>query len=162
MKQLLIFRHAKSSWKDLDLVDYNRPLNKRGKYDAPRMGEFARSKGLLPDLILSSPAIRAKQTVELFTNGCGYGGEIRYLERLYQGDPEDYIDALKEIPEPYNRVMVVGHNPGLEELLWQFADKNERLSTASLALINLPIKMWKDLDIKPEGELVHIWRPKEI
>jgi len=162
MKQLLIFRHAKSSWKDTSLVDYNRPLNKRGKHDAPMMGEFARSKGLLPDLILSSPAIRAKQTVELFTDGGGYGGEIQYIERLYQGDPQDYINVLKKIPESYSRVMVVGHNPGLEELLWQFADENERLSTASLALINLPIKMWKDLDANTEGELVHVWRPKEI
>ncbi len=80
MKTLLVLRHAKSSWKDSGLADHDRPLNKRGKHDAPRMGTLLAKEDLVPDLIISSSAKRAKSTAEAVAMNCGYDGEIQYSE----------------------------------------------------------------------------------
>ncbi|MCJ7765816.1 MAG: histidine phosphatase family protein, partial [Thiovulaceae bacterium] len=83
MKTLLILRHAKSSWKEEHLSDHDRPLNKRGRHDAPKMGQLIRKKGLAPQLIICSSAKRARETVERLTEACGYKYELRFSEELY-------------------------------------------------------------------------------
>jgi phosphohistidine phosphatase len=162
MKTLLIFRHAKSSWKNSNLADHDRPLNKRGKTTAPRMGEKLRQEDELPDLILSSSAIRASRSAELFAEAGGYDGEIFVRRDLYAHHPEAYISVLNEVDDRYQRVMIVGHNPGLEELVELLTGDWERLPTAALALIELPIQYWSELDEDVEGELLLVWRPREI
>lgn len=153
MKTLLILRHAKSSWDEPELADIQRPLNKRGKNDAPRVGEIIKEAGLLPDIILSSPAVRAVKTAEAAADICGYEGEIEIRENFYPGSPGDYIEALNEIPDGYGRVMVVGHNPGLEELLSDLTGKSEPLPTAALAQVELAIQRWIDLDDEVLGKV---------
>jgi len=168
MKNLLLLRHAKSSWEDRSLSDHDRPLNERGERDAPRMGRLLRDEGLWPDLILSSTARRARRTAELLlaspdenTLDEGTPGddtEIRYLSELYLADPEDYLGAVRRMGGQAESVLVVGHNPGLEMLLQSMTDEWHRLPTAALARIDLPIDAWTDL-APGEGLLAGLWRP---
>ena len=162
MKTLFILRHAKSSWKHLELADHDRPLNKRGKRDAARMGELLREDDLLPDLILSSSAKRALRTAELLIEAAGFDGELIISRDLYAHYAEAYLDPLSSLDEHYERVMVIGHNPGLEELLELLTGEWDRLPTAALAQVMLPIQRWNELDENTQGELENIWRPKEL
>lgn len=166
MKMLLILRHAKSSWKDSKIADHDRPLNKRGLRDAPRMGWHLREEDLLPDLILSSTAFRARKTAEIVAEKSGYEGEVEFRSDFYAADPEAYIEALSSLTDEYTRVMVVGHNPGLEELLELLTGEPEKLPTGALAQVALPVQSWRELnDIEArslEGELVNLWRPRDL
>ena len=91
MKTLLLMRHAKSSWKDSDLKDFDRPLNKKGKKDAPMMGRLIKDQELVPEVIFCSPAQRTVQTIEAFVEACGYQGDIHYLDSYYMGEPSSYL-----------------------------------------------------------------------
>lgn len=162
MKQLLVLRHAKSSWKHSDLADHDRPLNKRGKRDAPRMGMLVRYEDLVPDLILTSSAKRAKTTAELFGEACDYDGEIIISRDLYAHYPEAYLEELQKVTDLYQCVLIVGHNPGLEELVEMMTDEWNRLPTAALAHISLSIQYWHEIDDDTGGELLHLWLPKEL
>jgi phosphohistidine phosphatase SixA len=162
MKTLLVMRHAKSSWDDTDIPDHDRPLNKRGKKDAPRMGGVLKQQGLLPDLILSSTAKRARSTVELLGEGSGYNADVHWVDSLYAAEPGAYIEALRQVPDEMELVMVVGHNPGLEELVAMLTDEWAGLPTAALAEISLNIPAWSALGYEPQGKLVNVWRPKEL
>jgi phosphohistidine phosphatase len=162
MKTLLILRHAKSAWGDPALEDHDRPLNKRGRESAPKMGELLRKENLRPNLILSSTALRARKTAELVAQACSYTGALELESSLYAAPPEAYIRVLSAVPDLYQNVMVVGHNPGLEELVRDLTGKIEPLPTAALAYVRLPIQHWAELAEDAAGELVHVWRPKEI
>ncbi len=162
MKTLLILRHAKSSWDNLYLSDFERPLSKRGKYDAPRMGKLLRREELVPDLIISSSAKRAMATAESVALASDYENEITFTRDLYHADPESYIEALVTVDDNVNCVMVVGHNPGIEEFVEQLSGEWERMPTAALAQIRLPINRWSELTFDSEGNLVSVWRPKEL
>ena len=162
MKTLLILRHAKSGGKHADIPDYQRPLKARGKRDAPLMGKLLRREGLVPDLILSSGAIRARRTADLAAEACSYKGEIRYTRRLYAADVVDVLDYLQKVEDRYRRVMVVGHNPDLELLLEVLSGEYHRLPTAALAHLALPIDRWADLGGETQATLHDLWRPKEL
>lgn len=162
MKTLLLLRHAKSSWKYPDLADHDRPLNKRGKQAAPRMGQLLKDEELLPDLILSSTAARAQTTARKVASASGYAGDIRVTRELYEAGPEAYLALLQEVADDHARVLMVGHNPDLEALLEQLTDEAEALPTAALALVELPIQHWREVNDATEGKLVRVWRPKEL
>ena len=162
MKTLLIFRHAKSSWKDLGLRDFDRPLNKRGKMDAPRMGKLLAEQDLVPDLIITSAATRARLTAEAVAETSGYDAEIFETSELYMAMPEDYIAVLNHVQDSNTLVMVVGHNPGIEDLIEDLTGEWYRMPTAALAHIQLDIDSWQSLDAESEGELVNNWYPKEL
>lgn len=162
MKELLILRHAKSSWSNPGLADIDRPLNKRGKRDAPRMGAFLREQDLVPDLILCSPAVRAKKTAQAISEESGYQGEIEIHEDFYPGEPSAYIKVLVANPDQVERVMVVGHNPGLEEFLDELTGESARLPTSALAQITLPIHNWSELNQDASGSLINLWRVREL
>ena len=153
-------RHAKSSWKSEDVEDIDRPLNKRGKKDAPYMGELLAKKKKTPELILSSSAKRARQTAKAVAKECKYDGDIQYFDSLYLAEPQAYIDALQQVPDELGRVMIVGHNPGMESLLQQLSGRVETLSTGAIAFIDLPINKWKDLKNEVEGSLMSVWYPE--
>ncbi len=162
MKTLLLLRHAKSSWANDKLADFDRPLNDRGRADAPRMGKLLASLDLTPDLIVTSAARRARATAERVARAAGYGGELRLTEELYLADPETYLDLARETDDAVARLMLVGHNPGIEELVGQLAGREERMSTAALACFRLPIVHWRELSDETPAEPVGIWRPKEL
>ena len=161
MKTILILRHAKSSWKHPELSDHDRPLNKRGKREAPKVGEHLKTQGLQPDIILCSTAVRAQATAQAAAEACGYEGEIRYIPDLYHADIEDFVGIIQSLEEEFNIVMLVGHNPDLEVLLNFLIEEDESLPTAALAQVALPIGSWRELDPDKRGELVHFWSPRE-
>ncbi|MFZ0546075.1 MAG: histidine phosphatase family protein [Candidatus Promineifilaceae bacterium] len=162
MKTLLLLRHAKSSWANAQLADHDRPLNGRGKGDAPKMGRLLDREELVPDLIISSSAERALTTAELAALSAGYNAEIQVVRALYLADPEDYIELLQQVSDNNERVMAVGHNPGIEELQEQLSGHYQRMSTAALAQIELPINHWGELDEEINGHLINLWLPKEL
>jgi phosphohistidine phosphatase len=162
MKTLLILRHAKSSWEASNLDDHERPLSKRGRADAPRMGKLLHKQNLLPDLILCSSAERARTTTELVAEAASYKGETMLSRDLYAAPPQAYLDALSKVPDQFKRVMLVGHNPGLEQLLYLLTGQPETLPTTALAQVDLPIDKWGELSKEAKGTLMNIWRPKEL
>lgn len=160
MKTLLILRHAKSSWDDSALDDHERPLNARGEKDAPRIARVARDERLAPELILSSDAVRAQTTAEAMADATG--GRLVLDPRLYHATAADILSVVQSVARSAGIVMIVGHNPGLEQLIAQLTGEWESLPTAALAQIELPIARWADLDPATRGTLVGLWRPKEL
>ena len=162
MKTLLILRHAKSSWKQPGLADHDRPLNRRGNRDAPRVGLLLRRHALTPDLIVSSTAERARATAAQVAEGSGCGCPVELDRQLYLAGPEAIVDVVRSLGGEASRVLVVGHNPGLQELVARLTGRDEVLPTAALAQIELPIAEWAELRAFPRGRLVGLWRPKEL
>ena len=162
MKNLLLMRHAKSSWNDPYLADHDRPLNSRGKSDAPRMGKFVASIECVPEVILCSTAKRAKQTVEYFLQECPLEGEVIYKQSLYHGGAEDFINELVHLDTALMNVMIVGHNPGMEDAIEEFCGANEHMPTASIAHIKLDLEKWEEINENSSGDLENLWRPREI
>ncbi|HEX2979263.1 MAG TPA: histidine phosphatase family protein [Anaerolineaceae bacterium] len=162
MKTVLIMRHAKSSWDNPKLTDPERPLHKRGRKDAPKMGALLRKKALIPQLVISSSALRARQTAELAMEKMDYVGEAQFLDLLYMAEADAYLEKLRSLPDGVERVLVIGHNPGLESLMQILSGKIEALPTASIANISLPIDHWGELNGETRGELIKLWRPKEL
>lgn len=116
MKTLFLIRHAKSSWDDTALPDKDRPLNDRGRRDAPKMGERLAKRDVKPDLILSSPAVRALRTAEIIAKKLDYRRKIVVNERLYAVGADDLLDVIHQLGDKVERVMLFGHNPELTEL----------------------------------------------
>src|SRR5688572_1015268 len=162
MKTLLVLRHAKSSWNESALDDQKRPLNERGRLDGPRMGELVREYGLIPDMVISSDAVRARLTAEAVAKAARYAGEILLDQRLYIASPADILSVLRAVRENAETIMIVGHNPGLEELVEQLTGERHDLPTAALAQIVLPINQWRDLKLSTRGTLVGRWRPEAL
>ena len=162
MKTLLVLRHGKSSWSDPALDDHERPLNKRGRRDGPRMGKLVREYGLMPDVVISSDAARARLTAEAVVQAARYAGEILLDQQLYMASPADILSLLRTVRANAETVMIVGHNPGLEELVALLTGEQQDLPTAALAQIALPIDQWRDLKLSTRGTLLGHWRPKEL
>ena len=163
MKQLMIMRHAKSSWKDGSLSDHDRPLNHRGLENAPRMGQFVADQECLPELILSSTAKRAISTSRLFVEGTGRDIPIVTQRSLYHPGVSDYCEAIFSLAEKRNRVMVVSHNPGSEEFVFQITNCYESIPTAAIAVVEFGKEFdWSKLNSNCEGELLDVWRPREV
>jgi phosphohistidine phosphatase len=163
VKTLLILRHAKSSWDDASLDDRERPLNARGRRDAPRMGNLLRDEALIPDVIITSDAVRAHTTARAVAEAAGYTRDIVVDPLLYGASPEDVLAVLKTVPDANARtVMIVGHNPGLEDLIEQLTGEPHDVPTAALVRLALPIEAWGELSATTRATLVDLWRPKEL
>jgi phosphohistidine phosphatase len=162
MKKVFLMRHAKSSWKEANIPDHDRPVKKKGEKDVKEMAKMLRHKKHLPDYILCSSAERAKQTAIIFKKASSCEGEIEYSDKLYMAEVPDLIAALKDAPKKTKTVMVIGHNPGLEALLQTLTGKVETLPTSSIAYISLPIEKWSELNSEVEGKLKKLWRPKDL
>jgi phosphohistidine phosphatase len=126
------------------------------------MGRLLRQENLLPDLILSSTAVRARTTAEMVADASRYRGALELMPELYAAEPEVYINLLSSLDDDSNSVMVVGHNPSLEQLLHTLTGTEESLPTAALAKVELEIAAWSELDRSRQGSLVCLWRPKEL
>ena len=160
MKRLFILRHAKSSWNDPDLADFDRPLNDRGLNAAPFMGEVIARKRYFPDTILSSPAKRAAQTAILVKEAAGANAVITYDERIYEASPQALRQIVSELGEEKESAMIVGHNPGMEGFIKFLTGLLEPMPTTSVAAIDLKIENWNELAAEC-GTLLEVLRPKE-
>jgi phosphohistidine phosphatase len=171
MRTLLLLRHAKSSWDDPTLEDFDRPLAPRGIDAVPLMAGYLQAKELRPDLVLCSPALRARQTWSLVAHALGGTIEVKELQGLYLGPPSRLLEALRRAPDSARRVMLVGHNPGMEHLAMALAgprSKPKALSrlrkkfpTAALAQIDFETENWSDID-RAGGRLRRLVRPKDL
>ena len=162
MKTLLILRHAKSSWDHPGLRDHDRPLNPRGRRDAPRMGRFLVERDLVPERIVSSTAVRARTTAELAAGEFDPEVEIETTSDLYLASPDNYVDVVEAMGGAEERLMVVGHNPGITALVWHLTGDGEHMPTAALAAVELDIDDWPELGSARRGRLIGLWRPKAL
>jgi phosphohistidine phosphatase len=161
MKTLLLLRHAKSGSKDTGLSDFDRPLNGRGRKGAEMIGRFIRKRSVAPDLLLSSPAIRARETIEAVIKAAKLTTELRYDQRIYEAGPLRLLEVVSQIEEERGTVLLVGHNPGIEELLQLLTDRQEHMATGTLAKIDLKADKWSKV-LEQKGTLDWIVKPREI
>jgi phosphohistidine phosphatase len=144
LRHLLILRHAKAAH-DPEFEDHERPLTKKGERTAKRVGRLLAEQGLTPSLILSSTALRARETAELSAGHADFDGTIELIDDLYLAEPSAYVTALARRGANHQRVMVVGHNPGLEALVERLTGRSEHLPTGGLVACDLPLENWADL-----------------
>ena len=154
-------RHAKSSWDDAAMSDFERPLNTRGLKTAPLMGEYIRENQLQPELIVSSPAERARQTAQLVKESAQIKSEIIFNEKIYEASVERLLEVIAEQPETVESILLIGHNPGLEGLVKFTTGELHAMPTAALGIVDLPIDKWSDINAS-KGNLRELIRPKEI
>ena len=160
MKTLLLMRHAKSSWKDESLDDHDRPLNKRGKREAPRMGELLLDQQLVPDYILCSSARRARKTAECLAFAAGFRGETRITAELYMSPPARILEILAQTPDSFASLLLIAHNPSLEELFERLTNQSRGFSTAAIAQLQLNIDSWTAAPANPQATLIEFWQPR--
>lgn len=161
MKRLYVLRHAKSSWDDASLADYDRPLNARGLETAPFMGRLMRERGYVPDAVISSPAKRARETARLASEAAGVRSPILFDERIYEASPQTLVKVLSTVDDKAGTATVVGHNPGMEGLIRFLTGETAAMPTAALAVIDLDVENWSEID-HLSGKLVEVLRPKEV
>lgn len=162
MKWLLVLRHAKAEEDTGSIRDHERRLTKKGTKAARRMGELMRAEGLLPDRVLSSTAERARATAEQALHEAGLDVPIELVSELYLAEPPAYFDALRRFAGAAERVLVVGHNPGIETLIFRLTGAAEHMSTGALAHCEIAIADWQELTPNVKAKLVAVYRPKEL
>jgi len=151
MKTLFLIRHAKSSWGDTALPDKDRPLNDRGRRDAPKIGERLAKRDVKPDLILSSPAMRALKTAEIIAKKLDYRRrDIVVDDRLYAVEADNLLDVIHKLGDKLERVMLFGHNPELTELAHRLSSKITHMPTCAVAEFTFDAKSWSRIGkVKP-------------
>jgi len=171
MKILGLFRHAKSDWHDRAARDFDRPLNERGRKGAAIMGRHINEHGVRWQRVIASPAVRAAQTIELAAEAAGRTVPVEWDRRIYLASSATLADLLREIAEPVRSVLLIGHNPGLEDLIFDLVPDDgssplrevveEKFPTATYAVLELDIGKWAELD---DGcaRLVHLIRPRDL
>lgn len=162
MKTLYLVRHAKSSWKEPALADEDRPLNKRGKEDAPFMGNLLRKKDEVPDLMISSPAKRALSTAKRFAKAMKLKPkEIIRDKRLYMGGTDEFREVMAEVKDKHSSIMMFGHNPGLTDFVNRISEANiDNVPTSGVVRIDFDVKSWSNT-ANEKGTLVWFEYPKK-
>ncbi len=162
MKKLYLMRHAKSSWKDKNLEDIKRPLNKRGKKDAPLMGKVLKKREISPDVIISSSAKRAYKTAKAVAKELGYPKEeIIKDKRLYLINFGEFLDYIKNLDDKYQSVLIIGHNPGISDLFSYITGKESQMPTAAVGGVEFNINSWKEIE-KGEINVLFFDYPKKF
>ena len=161
-KTLIIMRHAKSSWDSLGLADYDRPLNKRGLRDASRMAQWLSESEWIPDQVIASAACRANQTASIVTNELALETEIFETRDLYLSEYEAYLEQVSYLPNDVETVLVIGHNPTMESLVYLLSGESVSMPTAAIAVIQLPIDTWSDQVTSASANLVKHVFPKSL
>lgn len=173
MKRLILLRHAKSDW-PAGLDDLDRPLNPRGRAAAPRMGQYLTDEGLLPDLAIVSPAQRTRETFDLVAQALReHAGEeppVRVDRRIYEAPPEQLLQSVRETDDTVRTLLMVGHNPGTQELarmLTGFGDRyafsrlTQKYPTAGLTVLDFDVESWRDVAPR-EARLDRFVTPKAL
>lgn len=163
MRTLFLIRHAKSSWADPGMSDFDRPLNKRGKMNAPFMGKLLAKENILPDLIISSPAKRAITTAKKIAKEINYKNEnILLNEKIYEASEKTLLKIINEISDKNKTVFMIGHNPGFTALLNYLTEENiSNIPTCGIVEINFEIDSWKEVS-NGMGKLVRFDYPKKF
>lgn len=162
MRTLTLIRHAKSSWKDSSLSDFDRPLNKRGEQNAPMMGRLLKRQGTRFNLMVSSPAQRAITTARLIAAELDQPDETLLSDpRIYEADIEDLLDVVHSLPDDRENVALIGHNPGLTMFCSHLSGENiDNLPTCAVAGIAFEVDTWQAID-RDSGRLVRYEYPRK-
>jgi len=161
MKTLYLLRHGKSSWKDETLPDVERPLNGRGRRASQTVGAFLKREKIIPDLVLSSSAIRARQTTDIVMETAKLRTDLRFDERIYEAGAQRLLEVVRQIEKSKKIVLLVGHNPGMEEFLTVLTGAVDTMPTGTLSKVVLSASNWADMGDKG-ATLEWIVKPKEL
>lgn len=161
MLNLYLLRHAKSSWDNPGLADFDRPLNERGKRAAPFMGEVFSARNCPVDLVICSPAKRTRQTADLFMKAAKLKAAVDFEDGIYEASCRNLVNILKRQESGQKNILMIGHNPGFGELLSYFTQAREHFPTASLAHITFKCDDWINVN-SDSGNFEWILRPKEL
>ncbi len=170
MKTLFLLRHAKSSWSNPGLKDFDRPLAARGREAALKMGAFMAEKDLHPELVLSSSSARTRQTLARFEKGYGRELNAQFLDDLYGAWPDVMLDLIQNAPEGVQSLMLVAHNPGMHEAAMQFLDGGDKAAmaemdykfpTGALAQFEFETTTWPGVKFGA-GKLVRFVKPRDL
>ncbi|MEE2681084.1 MAG: histidine phosphatase family protein [Planctomycetota bacterium] len=161
-KQLLVLRHAKSDHGDRTLSDHDRPLNERGRKAAVRMGTFMRERNLLPDLVLCSSAVRTTETLSLLAQAADLHAKSEFLDLLYLASPNTMLEIAATRSQEEECVLLVGHNPGSEDVLHLLGLGMHEMPTCSLAHVELDIDDWVLATGSIPARLVDLWLVKSL
>jgi phosphohistidine phosphatase len=170
MKRLSVLRHAKSSWDDPALQDFNRPLNDRGWKAARRMGREFKHRNVSFDLVVASTAARVRETIDGLRDKFDLNVEIRFEPHMYLADEETLLSLVRALPQKVHSPLLVGHNPGLERLLVELTHDDHHglrrrvahgYPTGAFAVVELPADRWADVS-PGSGKIVELILPKEL
>jgi phosphohistidine phosphatase len=161
MRTLYLLRHAKSSWKEESQLDFERPLAGRGRKACGLIAKLIQSEGIEFDLLLSSSAVRARETIELVRQQAKLRSELRFDERIYEAPVTRLMEIISELENDRKVILLVGHNPGMGELIHALTGEEQGVPTASLAKIKLKVSKWSEVG-EAKGTLEWIVRPKEL
>jgi len=153
-------RHAKSDWSAME-PDFERPLNKRGKKAAPFMGKLFKENDIIPDVILSSPAVRAKTTAFAVAESCGYNKDIKFYESFYFGYVSEIFDTLRGLSNDVETVFLFGHNPTWEMLVAKLAGTGVTMPSAAAAVLDFDNDSWANIQ-NNTCKLIKLYRPKDF
>ena len=159
MKTLYLLRHAKSSWSDASLRDFDRPLNDRGREAAELIGKRLPPEDLIDALLICSPAVRTRETAEIVLQSSNLHLEPQFDERIYEASVRDLTQVISELPDDQEVAFLIGHNPGFEELLAFLIGEAQRMPTCALAKIEFDVASWKDIKAD-SGSLQWFTTPK--
>lgn len=155
-------RHAKSSWRDKELSDFDRPLKRRGQQAALKMGKHLKSQHIIPSHVITSAAERAQATAELVISQFQDPPELELREELYQALPKTIVRVIQDTDDRFDSLLLIGHNPGLEELVFQWSADFVDFTTCAIAHYELPIDKWSELKLNLAQRYTHLWKPKEL
>lgn len=161
MRTLYLLRHAKSSWKDATLPDFERPLKGRGRDAAEQMGRFLASKKVNVGALISSPSVRTRQTIDVVLRHVELGVEPQFDQRIYEASLSALVQVLTEISDDTKAAMLVGHNPGMEEMLAFLTRESRHMPTCALAKISIAGSSWKEAQ-RGAGKLEWFVTPKDL
>jgi len=161
MKTLLLLRHAKAENDAPGLTDLERALNERGEKEARSIGTFIKQQNLKLDLVLCSTAVRARQTAELVLAAAQLTASVLYDRRIYEASPEGLSEVITEVEDGMSTVLLVGHNPVMEEFLRALTDQTEPMTTGTLVKIDFDTDAWSGV-VQDQGSLVWIQRPQAL
>ncbi len=162
MKTLLLMRHAKSSWDDPTLQDFDRPLNARGERDAPRMGQFLKQNAMTPDRVVTSTAVRAQATALYVAAECQLEHRVTAVSDLYHASLEDWQVTVQSLSPDWGCVLCIGHNPGIEEFIGTATSQYVRMPTAAIAHLSSDVDDWGAFAGRATVDLRQVWCPKDL
>ncbi len=163
MKTVSILRHAKSSWDNPLLEDFDRPIISKGLKRTARICDFIKQQDIFPDIVVSSPALRAMQTAEIVIENLKIKSSVKTMDAFYPGHAKAFFNQLKQADDVYSHIMIIGHNPGLSEFACNILNSNEAswIPTSGLVVVNFDCRCWNQIAMG-NGMLVHFIKPKEL
>lgn len=161
LRRVIVMRHAKSSWDSDAPNDHARPLNDRGQRDAPRMGAALAERGWVPDLVISSDSQRTRETFEGLAEGLGELPHVEFTHDFYHAGPREVMAACADLDDGLHTVMVLGHNPGWEEVVEALTGVHITMTTANCALLEGE-GSWPELMRRGAWTLREVLRPKDL